>query len=39
MRKYAIEPKVIKFIKSEKGAAVVLVEGKKGGKTGVKIQF
>ena len=39
MRKYAIEPKVIKFIKSEKAAAVVLVEGKKGGKTGVKIQF
>ncbi len=39
MRKYTIEPKVIKFIKSEKGAAVVLVEGKKGGKTGVKIQF
>ena len=39
MRKYKIEPKVLKFIKSEAGSSVVLVEGKKGGKAGVKIQF
>lgn len=39
MRECEIEPKVIKFLKSEKGAAVVLVEGKKGGKAGVTIQF
>lgn len=39
MRNYKIEPKVIKFLKSEKGASIVLVEGKKGGKAGVKIQF
>ena len=39
MREYNIEPKVIKFLKSEKGASIILVEGKKGGKAGVKIQF
>lgn len=39
MRKYNIEPKVIKFLKSNNNASVVLVEGKKGGKAGVKVQF
>lgn len=39
MRKYNIEPKVIKFIKESEGASVVLVEGKKGGKAGVKVQL
>lgn len=38
MRKYGIEPKVLKIRKSEKGANVVLVEGKKGGKAGLIIQ-
>ena len=39
MREYNIEPKVLKFLKSEKGASIVLVEGKKGGKPGLKVQF
>ena len=37
MRKYNIEPKVLKIRKSEKGANVVLIEGKKGGKSGIII--
>lgn len=38
MRKYGIEPKVLKIRKSTKGANVVLVEGKKGAKSGLVIQ-
>ncbi len=38
MRKYGIEPKVLKIRNSTKGANVVLIEGKKGGKSGLIIQ-
>ena len=38
MRKYGIEPKVLKIRKSTKGANIILVEGKKGAKSGLKIQ-
>lgn len=38
MRKYGIEPKVLKMRKSTKGANIILVEGKKGAKSGLKIQ-
>lgn len=38
MRKYGIEPKVLKIRKSNKGANVILVEGKKGAKSGLTIQ-
>lgn len=39
MRKYNIEPKKIQFVypKSEKGANILLVEGRKNGKPGLKI--
>lgn len=37
MRKYNVEPKVLKILKSPKGANIILVEGKKGGKSGIKI--
>lgn len=37
MRKYGIEPKVLK-IKHSKGANIIFVEGKKGGKSGLEIQ-
>lgn len=37
MRKYGIEPKTLKIKHSTKGANIVLVEGKKGGKSGLKI--
>ena len=36
-RKYGVEPKRIKLIHSEKGACVILMEAKKGGKSGLKI--
>ena len=39
MREYGIEPKVLKIIPSAKGANVILVEGKKGGKSGIKISL
>lgn len=38
MRKYNIEPKTLKIRKSTKGANIILVEGKKGGRSGLKIQ-
>lgn len=38
MRKYNIEPKTIKIRHSTKGANVILVEGKKDGRSGVSIQ-
>ena len=37
MRKYDIEPKSLKILPSAKGANIILVEGKKGGKSGIKI--
>ena len=39
MRKYNIEPKVLKLRHSTKGANIILVEGKKGAKSGLKIQM
>lgn len=39
MRECGIEPKVLKIKKSEKGANIVLIEGKKGGKSGISIQL
>ncbi len=38
MRKYGIEPKILKIRNSTKGANIILVEGKKGGKSGLVIQ-
>lgn len=37
MRKYGIEPKVLKLRSGIKGANIILVEGKKGGKSGLVI--
>ena len=39
MRKYNIEPKILKVLKSVKGASIIMVEGKKGGKSGIKISL
>lgn len=36
-RKYNLEPKEIKIIKSKKGANIVLIKARKGGKSGVTI--
>ena len=36
-RKYNLEPKEIKIIKSKKGANIVLIKARKGGKSGVAI--
>ncbi len=36
-RKYGLEPKKLKLLHSEKGASVVLVEAKKGGRSGLVI--
>ena len=38
-RKYNLETKEIKVIKSTKGSNIVLVKAKKGGKSGVKISL
>ncbi len=39
MRKYNLEPKVLKVLPSKKGASVVMIEGKKGGKSGIRISL
>lgn len=36
-RKYKLEPKELKILKSSKGASIVLLKCKKGGKSGLKI--
>ena len=36
-RKYNLEPKEIKILKSQKGANIILLKAKKGGKSGIKI--
>ncbi|MBE5757786.1 MAG: SAM-dependent methyltransferase [Clostridiales bacterium] len=38
-RKYGIEPKELKIIPSLKGANVIMLKGKKGGKSGIKISL
>ena len=37
LRKYGLEPKVLKILPSTKGASVVMLKAKKGGKSGIKI--
>ncbi len=39
LRKYSLEPKELKIINTGKGAGVVLVKSKKGGKSGLKISL
>ena len=39
MRKYNIEPKILKILPSSKGDSIILVEGKKGGKSGLRIRM
>ncbi len=39
MRKYNLEPKVLKILPSAKGANIIMLEGKKGGKSGIKISL
>lgn len=39
MRKYNVEPKEIKILPSTKGANVLMIKGKKGGKSGIKISL
>ena len=39
MRKYKIEPKILKILPSSKGDSIILVEGKKGGKSGLRIRM
>lgn len=36
-RKYGLEPKRLKLLHSEKGACIILLEAKKGGKSGLRI--
>ena len=38
-RKYNIEPKILKILPSSKGDSIILVEGKKGGKSGIRIRL
>lgn len=38
-RKYNIEPKILKILPSSKGDSIILVEGKKGGKSGLRIRL
>ena len=38
-RKYNIEPKELKILTSNKGANVVMLKGRKGGKSGIKISL
>jgi tRNA1(Val) A37 N6-methylase TrmN6 len=37
MREYHLEPKVLKILPSPKGASVVMIKAKKGGKSGIRI--
>ena len=37
MRAYHLEPKVLKILPSPKGASVVMIKAKKGGKSGIRI--
>ena len=39
MRKYKIEPKILKILPSSKGDSIILIEGKKGGKSGLRIRM
>lgn len=39
LRKYNLEPKELKILPSSKGANVVMIKAKKGGKNGIKISF
>ncbi len=39
MRKYNMEPKVLKILPSAKGANIIMIEGKKGGKSGIRISL
>ena len=39
MRKYKIEPKILKILPSSKGDSIIMVEGKKGGKSGLRIRM
>ena len=39
LRKYNLEPKVLKLLPSTKGANVVMLKAKKGGKSGIEISF
>ena len=38
MKLNKIEPKVLKILPSSKGDSIILVEGKKGGKSGLRIR-
>ena len=38
-RKYNIEPKILKILPSSKGDSIILVEAKKGGKSGLRIRM
>ena len=38
-RKFGIEPKILKILPSSKGDSIILVEGKKGGKSGLRIRI
>lgn len=39
MRKYNLEPKELKILPSPKGASVVMIKARKGGKSGIKISL
>jgi tRNA1(Val) A37 N6-methylase TrmN6 len=39
MRKYGIEPKTLKILPSVKGANIIMLKGKKGGKSGITISL
>ena len=39
LRQYNLEPKVLKILPSTKGANVVMIKAKKGGKSGIKISL
>jgi tRNA1(Val) A37 N6-methylase TrmN6 len=39
MRKYNIEPKILKILPSVKGANIIMLKGKKGGKSGLVISL
>jgi len=39
MRKYGIEPKILKILPSTKGANIIMLKGKKGGNSGMTISL
>ena len=38
-RKYNLEPKILKILPSSKGDSIILIEAKKGGKSGIRIRM